>query len=41
MSRKQVRKSIGLLRKSQNALPETSKLFIRPYHDHGHIIYQA
>ena len=39
MSRKQVRKSVGLLWKPQNVLPKTSRLLIRPHHDHGHIIY--
>ena len=39
LSRKQVRKSVGLLQKSQNGLPKTSKLLIRPDHDHGHVIY--
>ena len=39
LSRKQVRKSIGLLRKSQNVLPKSSKLYIRPHHDRSHILY--
>ena len=39
MSRKQVRKSVGLLWKSQNVLSKSSRLLIRPHHDHGHIIY--
>ena len=39
LSRKQLRKSIGLLRKYQNVLPKSSKLFIRPHHGHGHFIY--
>ena len=37
---KQIRKSVGLLRKSQNVSPRTFKLFVRPYHDHGDIIYE-
>ena len=39
LPRKQVRKSVGLLRNSPNALPKTSKLSIRPNHDYGYIIY--
>ena len=39
LSRKHVRKSVGLLGKSQNILPKTSKLFIRPHDEHGHTIY--
>ena len=31
--------SVSLLRKPQNALPKTSKFFIRPHYDHGYIIY--
>ena len=39
MSRKRVRKLVGLVRKFQNVLPRTFKLFVNPHHDHGHIIY--
>ena len=39
LSCKQIRKSVGPLRKFQNVLPRTFKLFVRPHHDHGHIIY--
>ena len=39
MSRKRVRETVGLLRKFQNVLPRTFKLFLRPHHDHDHIIY--
>ena len=41
LSRKQVRKSVDSLRKSQNVLPKTFKLLIRPHHDHGHIYDQT
>ena len=37
LSRKQVKKSVGLLRKSHNVLPKTFKLFIRPHHDQGNV----
>ena len=39
LSRKLVRKSVGPLWKSKNGLARTFKLFVRPHHDHGHIIY--
>ena len=39
LSRKQVRKSVSLLWKFKKVLPRTFKLFVKPYHDRGHIIY--
>ena len=39
MFRKQVIKLLGLLWKFNNVLPRTFKLFVRPHHEHGHIIY--
>lgn len=39
LSRKQVRTPVGSLRKFENLLPRTFKLFDRPYHDHLHITY--
>ena len=38
LSCKRVSKTVGLLRKFQNVLPRTSKLFIRSHFDHGDII---
>ena len=38
LSRKRVRKTIGLLRKFQNILAKASKLFLRPHLDHGDIV---
>ena len=39
LSRKQVTKSLSLLRTFQNVLRRRSKLYLRSCHDHGHIIY--
>ena len=39
LSRKQIRKSVGPVRKLQNVLPRTFKLLVRPHYDHDHIIY--
>ena len=39
LSRKQVRTPVGSLRKFENLLPRTFKLFDRLYHDHLHITY--
>ena len=39
LSRKQLRKLVGLLRQFQNVLPKSSKLDMRPRHGPGHIIY--
>lgn len=39
MSSKQVRKSLALPQKFQNVLLRTFKLFVRPCHDNGQIIY--
>ena len=41
LSPKQVRKSIGPLRRSQNVLPRPFKLCVRPYYDHGHVMHDA
>ena len=37
LSSKQVRKSVGLLQRSKNVIQKTSKLIIRPHHDHCQI----
>ena len=39
LSRKGVRKTVGLLRKFQNVLPKTSKLLLRPHLHHDVIIH--
>ena len=39
MSRKQVRTSLDLLLNCQNILPRDFKLFLRPHHDNGYIMY--
>ena len=39
LSCKQVRKSVGLLRKFQNVLPRPFNLFVRPHYDHGDVIH--
>lgn len=39
LSPKRIRKSVGLLRKVQNVLQRTFKLFVRFHHDHEDITY--
>ena len=39
LSPKGVRKLVGLLRKVQNNLPRTFKVFVIPHHDHDDITY--
>ena len=39
LSPKRVRKLVGLLRKVQNNLPRTFKVFVIPHHDHDDITY--